>query len=93
MTRGVKNFDIDTELYAGRGGKELMTLRHVLSAREALTGKPYQLPDVDPFIAKVRKLYEAGLPNLSWDQMSEERRNTIINNYRTLGIESIPRNT
>ncbi len=87
ILRGIAKLDLDAELFSGRGGKELMTLRHVLQAREALTGKPYQLPDVDPFIAKVRRFYEASMPNLSWEQMSEERRNSIIANYKALEVK------
>lgn len=84
VARGVKNFDLEQDLYSGRGGKELMTLGNVLQARAALNGVVMTIPTIDPFIAKVRKLYEASLNNLSWEQMSDERRNTIIENYRKL---------
>ena len=87
VSRGVKKFDLDVELYSGRGGKELMTLRDVIRARSALTGLPYEMPIIDPFIAKVRDLYEASIPNLPWDGMSEERKNAIIENYRKLENE------
>jgi hypothetical protein len=84
VARGIKKLDLGIELYSGRGGKELMTLQDVLRARSALTGKPYALPVVDPFIEKVKRLYAASLNNLPWEGMSEERRNTIIENYRKL---------
>lgn len=82
VNRGVARFDPKAELYAGRGGKQLITLEDVLNARDALTGKAHARPDIDPVIAKVRRLYEASIPNLPWEQMSEDRRNTIIENYR-----------
>ncbi len=84
IKRGIKIFDIDVELYSGRGGKMLMTLRHVLEAKEALTGKPYMLSEMDPFIARIRKFYEASIPNLPWEEMSESRRNDIIKNYKEI---------
>jgi hypothetical protein len=87
VARGVHKFDLDQELYSGRGGKQLMTLRDVIRAREALTGKPYKLPGIDPFVDKVKRLYQASLSNLLWEDMSEERRNTIIENYRKLESE------
>lgn len=87
INKGIKKFDLSVELYSGRGGKELMTLGDVIRAREALTGIQYKTPVVDAFVQKVRQHYEAGLPNLQWDQMSEDRRTQIIENFRKLGVE------
>lgn len=84
VTRGVKKFDVNVELYSGRGGKELMTLGHVLKARDVLNNVKTPTPVIDPFIAKVREFYEASIPNLPWTQMSEERRKDVIENYRKL---------
>lgn len=82
VTRGVKKFDAGVELYSGRGGKLLMTLRDVIRARCALTGQPFNFPETDPFIVKVKKLYAASLCNLPWEEMSEQRRQEVIDGYR-----------
>lgn len=84
VARGVTNLDLDIELFSGRGGKTLLTLRHAIHAREVLSGKEYNLPTIDPFIAKVRQMYEASIPNLPWDSMAEDRKVTIIENYRRI---------
>lgn len=81
IKRGVAKLDLKQELYSGRGGKELITLGDVLRARDVLLNQVQPLPYIDPRIAKIRAMYEAGLPNLGWEQISEERRNTIIANY------------
>lgn len=84
VTVGAKEFDPEVELYCGRGGKTLIKLIDVLRARAALEGKAYTLPQVDAKIAKIRALYEASIPNLPWNAMSEDRRNDIIKNYEKL---------
>jgi len=85
VKRGIKKLDLGVELYSGRGGKELITLGNILEARAALLGTemPY-LPEVDPFIVEVMALYAASIPNIGWGEMSEERRNHIIENFRAL---------
>lgn len=82
VNRGVAKFNPQAELYSGRGGKQLLTLEDALNARDVLTNTKHDRPSIDPVIAKVRRLYEAGIPNLSWEQMSEDRRNEVIRNYR-----------
>ncbi len=36
VRRGISKLDVENELYAGRGGKTLITLGHILEARNAL---------------------------------------------------------
>jgi len=84
IRNGKATFDSSAELYSGRGGKTLITLGDVLRARSALQGKSYDIPKVDPHVARARELYEASCPNIGWLEMSEDRRNQIIANYRKL---------
>lgn len=85
IRKGIKKLNLEEELYCGRGGETLITLGHVLEARAALLGEPsIAIPVIDPFIAKVIAFYNAGIPNLPWDEMSQSRRESVINNYRSL---------
>lgn len=84
IARGISQFDPKLALYTGRGGKTLITLENVLDAKDALLDIKSNRPDMDPFIQKVFDLYNAGIPNLKWSEMSEERRDGIIENYRKI---------
>ena len=85
IRRGIKKLNLEAELFCGRGGETLITLGHVLEARAALLGKAnITVPEIDPFINKVIVLYNASIPNLPLGEMSEERRQSIIDNYRHL---------
>lgn len=80
--RGVDQYDGGKELYSRRGGKQLITLEQVMVARDALTGRVHPRPSIDIEITTIRQLYEASCPNLAWEKMSGERRDSIIKNYR-----------
>ena len=86
INNGTKKYNPEEELYSGRGGKCLLTLGQVLNARDVATLKKYPRPGMSDEMLAVRKLYEASLPNLPWDGMSEERRQAIVANYRKIGL-------
>lgn len=81
FAKGIQPYDPHLELYAGRGGKTLMTLEQVLHARDVLKNQKPDRPEVNALIAKIKGLYEASIPNLPWSSMSEERRQDVIKRY------------
>jgi len=83
---GVQKYSPNQELYSGRGGKCLITLEQALHARDIATLKKHPRPGVDDEIAAVIRMYNASIPKLSWEEMSEDRRQEIIANYRKLGL-------
>jgi len=84
IAKGVSKYNPNEELYCGRGGKRLLTLEQALHARDVATDKKHPRPETDDLTFKIRQMYEAGLPNLGWEQMSEERRESVIANYKAL---------
>jgi|WetSurMetagenome_2_1015567.scaffolds.fasta_scaffold523714_1 hypothetical protein len=84
FTLGLVPYTPHIELYAGRGGKTLLTLEHVLHARDTLTRKKTPRPQSDALITRIKALYDASIPNLPWNSMSEERRQDVIKRYSEL---------
>lgn len=84
FTLGMIPYNPHLELYAGRGGKTLLTLEQVLHAREVLTGKKTPRPQPNELITRIKALYDASIPNLPWSSMSEERRQDVIKRYTEL---------
>lgn len=62
--------DLDIELYAGRSGKTLITLRHVMQARLALTGKPFSILELAPEVAQAKEVYNAlYIGGRTWEEL------------------------
>lgn len=74
------------KLYSGRGGRCLITLEDTFKARDVATGKIHTRPGVSEEVAKAIVIYNAGLPNMPWNEMPEERRQAILSNYKNRGI-------
>lgn len=81
VNNGTKEFNMDEELYCGRGGKRLLTLGDCLLAREVVTGQKYVPPDATKLMLRAMSAYNAwnvGGPTWAWEMMSEERRTEFI---------------
>lgn len=75
VASGSERFDLDAELYKGRGGKQLLTLRHAMQARLALTGKPFSGSTYTERTRRAKELFESVyIGGITWDSMSDERR-------------------
>jgi hypothetical protein len=87
VTHGTTDFRLDQELYAGRGGKTLLTLGEVLRARTVLTGKPYNPPGADETVVRAREMYNATqVKGPGWDSLSEEEQQTIIERVKAFRV-------
>lgn len=84
FTLGLLAYNPNIELYAGRGGKTLITLENVLHARDVLKNEVTPRPQSNALVARIKALYDASIPSLAWNQMSEERRQEVIKKYTEL---------
>lgn len=87
VLNGHGRFDPDAELYSGRGGKQLLTLRHAMEARRVLTGKPHSSPAAERWMLRAKEIYEATNDGGSgWSVLGEDRRTILIEKYRKAGL-------
>lgn len=81
---GVLNFSVDVELYCGRAGKCLLTLRQCMQARFVLTGKPYSSFE-NEYVDKAKKIFELlYIGGITWDSLSESKRIEYIEKVKRL---------
>jgi len=84
VKRGVQKFDLNEELYSGRGGKCLLTLGDVWKARNVRSRCEYPTPNVDLFVAKVIQIYNVGFPKAPWESLSVSFQNDLVEKYRKI---------
>ncbi len=84
IANGAGKFDLDVELYSGRGGKCLITLRHAMQARLVLTGKPFSGAPAPEHAAEVFRALYLGGPQ--WHELSEAKRAEYSAKVKEMGL-------
>lgn len=75
VQNGNEKFSLEKELYAGRGGKQLLTLGHAMVARLALTGKAISGPTCEGRMVRAERHFKAlNVGNVTWEGLPQQYR-------------------